>query len=504
MKQKWSHYKFDSTFMIKSINNKKLNSKVFLPHSKSSYTTIENKLNCSLNYKTTNNIENKTKKIVTTSNEFYTRIYKIHKPTENQVKLLLIWKLVCIQMYNVVQNYLRSLNLHIDFTAAELKKLKNIKFIKIRDLPVMIQEKHRIRSSISKTEITNLGFKIPSNLKDSVIPSHILDAVIKRCVAQFTTSYKNMCSKRIKHFSIRDKKENDDFVIPFPKEYSRKDGSFTILNDLKLKSFEKEKIIYSIKKKLKNDCNIKVCNNGKLYFYHARSTNPVTKEVEKSNFISIDLGVFPFATAVTETNSIQIGTDFSNKISKILDKRDKVKLIRFQHHACKTCKKETEKEKYCKECKKAYNKNKKKQLKKYERRANKKYQNIIKDAHYKLANEISNSYHNVVVGNISSSSIVTKNNLKKSTKRNLNTFSFYKLKDRIQQKCIQKGVNYYSTSEFNTTQCCSCCGNIKTGKEKMKFEKIYNCSKCETVINRDVNSARNILFNTRGLVTTLK
>ena len=59
--------------------------------------------------------------------------------------------------------------------------------------------------------------------------------------------------------------------------------------------------------------------------------------------------------------------------------------------------------------------------------------------------------------------------------------------------CKLKSVKYLLVDEYYTSKICSKCGNYN---DKLKGEKIYNCSKCSIKIDRDINACRNILIKT--------
>ena len=60
-------------------------------------------------------------------------------------------------------------------------------------------------------------------------------------------------------------------------------------------------------------------------------------------------------------------------------------------------------------------------------------------------------------------------------------------------KAEECGISVMKIDESYTSQKCSVCGIIR--KSNRKYRGLYVCSKCETVINADVNGARNILFS---------
>jgi putative transposase len=54
-----------------------------------------------------------------------------------------------------------------------------------------------------------------------------------------------------------------------------------------------------------------------------------------------------------------------------------------------------------------------------------------------------------------------------------------------------KAKRFISINPYNTSKCCSSCGNIKTGL--LLSDRTYVCDKCGISINRDINAAINIL-----------
>ena len=89
---------------------------------------------------------------------------------------------------------------------------------------------------------------------------------------------------------------------------------------------------------------------------------------------------------------------------------------------------------------------------------------------------------------------ISKNSHNKTLNRSFNDLKFYKFKLRLQYKasCLNKKV--VLVNEAYTSQTCSSCGNTY----KIEASKIYTCSKCTNVSERDVNAAKNILM--KGLL----
>ncbi len=68
---------------------------------------------------------------------------------------------------------------------------------------------------------------------------------------------------------------------------------------------------------------------------------------------------------------------------------------------------------------------------------------------------------------------------------------FYEFSKRLKYKCEKTKTNFKMVNEMYTSKTCSLCGNYN---DKLKGEKVYNCSKCNCLMDRDINGCRNILM----------
>ena len=59
---------------------------------------------------------------------------------------------------------------------------------------------------------------------------------------------------------------------------------------------------------------------------------------------------------------------------------------------------------------------------------------------------------------------------------------------------MRYGIEFIQAEQyFPSTQKCNKCGNVKKGKEKMKLnQRVYCCSLCGNVIDRDINASINL------------
>lgn len=100
---------------------------------------------------------------------------------------------------------------------------------------------------------------------------------------------------------------------------------------------------------------------------------------------------------------------------------------------------------------------------------------------------------------------------KHSLARSLARVGGYNFMERLKHKSKEYGTNLIIIPTFTpTTQTCSCCGHVFTGKNKLTLsDRYYNCPQCNNTLDRDINASINIFnYNTSesklSLVTTLK
>ena len=124
--------------------------------------------------------------------------------------------------------------------------------------------------------------------------------------------------------------------------------------------------------------------------------------------------------------------------------------------------------------------------------AKRKIDNQIDALHWKIIDYLTKNYKNVIIGDLSTKKVSVKKSKKKSnlnplTKRVASATRLYQFRQRLENKCLERRVNYKMVTEYYTSQMCTRCGEINIpGRE------IYNCNSCKLTIGRDINGARNI------------
>jgi putative transposase len=185
---------------------------------------------------------------------------------------------------------------------------------------------------------------------------------------------------------------------------------------------------------------------------------------QKYEAIGLDPGIRTFMTGYSKKHTLEIGNNLTETIKKELNAIDSINKSKL-----------SEKKKRIAEHKRYY-----------------KISNLIDDLHWKTIKRLTSKYHTILIGNMSTKGIVGNKNkiqLTDMTKRIALIMKLYVFRERLKYKCSIKGCNYCLIDEHFTSQTCTFCGNTK---KDLGSQKIYDCKRCKTKIERDVNGARNI------------
>lgn len=360
-------------------------------------------------------------------------------PTSEQIKILNDWFIDSITLYNKT-----------------LKILKSKMYYKTNDKPSFIQIRNEIKG-VKKEDGRN---KREKQCK-SDIPVHILDCSIKDAVEMYKSALTNWRQKNIKRFRIRyqpyHKKNNK--ILHVEPGYIRKNGTITVLGECILKEKETNEYYKLNKEEIKKEFKIQWNAYDKQYYFIFSIERPISTIIkEKEKFISLDPGVSPFLSGVSETNAYFIGKDNYLKLKNKLDNIDK--------------------------CEKSEISLKKKN--KHNQKIRNKIKNMVNDMHWKTIKWITSNFNNILIGDMSAKGVV-EGSIQKISKRILHCQRLFQFKQRLQFKCIENNVNYFEVNEFMTSKTCSCCGHIK---EDLGLNKEYNCMNCGVKMHRDFNGAR--------------
>jgi putative transposase len=110
--------------------------------------------------------------------------------------------------------------------------------------------------------------------------------------------------------------------------------------------------------------------------------------------------------------------------------------------------------------------------------------------HWATISFLLNTYDAILLGDIKSHDIVKKG-FNASNNQEFNDLKFLVFKQRLVYKAGLANKFIKLVNEFNTTKCCSNCGNLN---HFVGASEIYKCNNCNLVCGRDSNAAKNILL----------
>ena len=70
-------------------------------------------------------------------------------------------------------------------------------------------------------------------------------------------------------------------------------------------------------------------------------------------------------------------------------------------------------------------------------------------------------------------------------------FNEKSFKEKLLNKCKDSDIKVIIRQEYYTSKTCTICGFLK---HDLGSNKVYKCDECKTVIDRDINGARNIML----------
>jgi putative transposase len=212
--------------------------------------------------------------------------------------------------------------------------------------------------------------------------------------------------------------------------------------------------------------------------YYASFTYEEEKQVAshedtQPDVVAFDLGIKTLATGVNEQGRVYTVSGFkgyhwyNKQLDKLRSKRDK-------------CKKKSRRYIH---------------LSKVYKRVSEKKQNKRKDSLHKVSHLISHTLveRTVVVGDLSQRQMVTKQHVDRNKHLNravYNEWGLHTFTQMLTYKCDLYGKELIFLDERYTSKDCSGCGN----RQAMPlWKRTYCCTDCGLVMDRDENSAHNIL-----------
>lgn len=404
----------------------------------------------------------------------------INKIPKSQYKCIKVNLTLNVKQKFIINNWLNAYTIMYNETVKFIKdnyainKIYLTNFIQVREK--MLNIKKNIINNSCKINNTNKEHYLQFITNKSIIKTHIIDTAIKLACTNFKSCISKKEGKYIKHFNIRYLKFNRKNKTMTIETSFFKNGTIcgNILGNIIATYDGKPFNLDDVPNKYGSDCLFKYdSKEDKYYLFVPEKINNVVNNNTKE-FISLDPGVRTFLTGISEDEVVKIGDNMESILLNHYKRIDKLKKIE----------------------------NKWKREKKL-KLANAKISNKVDDMHWKSIKWITTKYRNVLVGNLSTKSIISKSksNYSGNYKKVIQSMKLYQYRTRLEYKCNLKNINYKTVNEMYSSKMCSVCGNIE---KDLGSKKMYECEKCKIKMDRDVNGARNIYHNRNMKINTGK
>ena len=304
-------------------------------------------------------------------------------------------------------------------------------------------------------------------------PKEIRAGAVNDVCKAYKTGFANLKLGHIKHFRLgfRRKQETNKCLLLPNTFIKNNDGILSIaptfLKDVSKISMGKKTIKKHRNLVIEHDCRIVKQKNE--YWVIIPIPVEISKKEKPINYCGIDPGTKTFMTCFGNNGCIEYKHNES-----VLQKLDrKINFLTDRRRVNRG---------------RVY----KKKINKLEKRKD----SLVDELHWKTINSLLKRNDFIFYGDIKSHDIV-KNGKNRTLNTSMNNLKFFKFKQRLLFKAIERGKKVFEVKEQYTTQTCSFCGSMY----RPGLSRVYHCSKCKKSIGRDVNASKNILM--KGIQTCL-
>lgn len=386
----------------------------------------------------------------------YTQAYKVQVLFSNyQKRIINNWMEASRRMYNATLYYYKDRRFNDKKSTYDYKKIRTYHLNKIKQ---NIIDTSTIKIKNKKVKNKKIKYKHIKPL------SHMLDATIKLACSNYKSALTNLRNGNIKHFRIRYWKQNKSQIsIELEKTCFGKKETFCERSlGRKIDITHDYKVDLKLSK-IKETCRLIHNRTENKYYLYIPKERDVNIQRNTNNYVGIDPGFRTFMTCFSKTSIDKFEIDKSKyiRIFNLIDRTENNPYIPM-------------KKKMEVRCKRMH-----------------KISNITDAIHWKLINYIVNANRYIFIGDMSVKDIISKQNkiLTRMEKRIGNAMKYYQFRQRLEYKCITKGKYYSTVNEIMTSKMCTRCTKIK---RDLRGQEIYNCTRCDTQIDRDSQGALNI------------
>lgn len=289
-------------------------------------------------------------------------------------------------------------------------------------------------------------------------PYHVKGLAVK----EFCDALKNAKSAYIKTKIFSDMKHRNkkdvSQSISIPKLSVKKDGIYPHLLD-KIKISENIPVATT-------DCKLVMKHSSKFYLVVPIAINHYSDNQETNDIVALDPGVRTFQTFYSADSAGSFGKKGMNKIFKLCLSLDR--LISEKQNVKSRVKRRMEKA-----C----------------QRIRDKIKNLRNEIHWKVSKFLCQNFKIIFIPKFETQKMSQKLNHKVS--RKMLTWSHFLFKQRLIFKASEYNVKVIEVNESYTSKTCTKCGLINS---LLGSNKIFKCSACKLILDRDINGARNIFM----------
>ena len=386
--------------------------------------------------------------------------------TEKQKKIAYHWVTQCTKMYNYARRLINKMALQ----ECSDYELQDGLPIYREDLPLPSVSFPTLRSMLKK-KTTRLSEKSKRKMgngkKDGYVRIHTLNLAVKQACANYDTCCTNLEKGHLRSFTLPPLVDKPSQVLTIEKGKFSCNGFFTPVFK-KIRATREQgghRLPYQWDKDSRSSTLRYHRETGKWNLYVPQEKEIPTPITGRHESVALDPGYRTLLSGYSNDHGLAIGDGIMDVVK---DWERRVKSI--QHS---------------KKMGWGNNSRGRRAL----RLANLKLEHRVDDMHWKVAGYLTDHYDQIVLGDMSPVSIISKRGvLKPQYKSRLVKIRYGKFRERLAFKCHQKSVGFKIVDEFFTTRACTACGYVRE-----KFSgKTYHCRECGHHTDRDINAARNI------------
>ena len=295
-------------------------------------------------------------------------------------------------------------------------------------------------------------------------PKDIRAGAINDMVKNYKTIFSQLKNKQINHFNMNFSSKKDSPSIEIPKTALKMDNNGIFM----YKTYIPDRIKISkkqsrLKLNIDYDCRLQFKHNK--WFLIVPIKVKIKQKIinkERKEYCSLDPGIRAFQTIYSEDMVLQIKIK-NEIIKKLQHKIDTFKSLRDKKII------------------------KRKRFKRKERQIYCRLNNLIDDLHHKTIDFLTKTFNYIILPSFESQEMTKKIKIR-CINRNLLQLKHYLFQQRLKAKCDIRSCTLDICTEEYTSKTCGRCGSLNNVGSK----DVYSCNKCNLIIDRDVNGARNI------------